>query len=135
MDWIECNNQRIVKNVAIDRPMIRSLIDASNNKMESEKILPLTAVTASSKITLAYDALRELLEALSLSKGFKIYNHECYTPFLKEVMNQSLLSDEFDELRKLRNAINYYGKKFSPEDSTLVLNNIKRIIIAVRKLF
>ena len=135
MDWIECNNQRIVKNVAIDRPMIRSLIDASNNKMESEKILPLTAVTASSKITLAYDALRELLEALSLSKGFKIYNHECYTPYLKEVMNQSLLSDEFDELRKLRNAINYYGKKFSPEDSTLVLNNIKRIIIAVRKLF
>ena len=32
--------------------------------------------TAVSKISLAYDSVRELLEAWALNAGFKIYNHQ-----------------------------------------------------------
>ena len=65
-----------------------------------------------------YDSLRELLEALALSKGFKIYNHECYSAFLKEIIKDELSAEMFDEIRKLRNAINYYGKNLNGEETT-----------------
>ncbi len=135
MDWIECNKRRIVKQVYIDEAMIKSLLNTSTNKLKSEKILILNNTTASSKITLAYDALRELLEALALKNGFKIYNHECYTAFLKDVMNESSTGDEFDEIRKLRNSINYYGKEISVQDTRKTLKEIKSLIKKIKKRF
>ena len=115
--------------------MIKSLLNTSTNKLKSEKILILNNTTASSKITLAYDALRELLEALALKNGFKIYNHECYTAFLKDVMNESSTGDEFDEIRKLRNSINYYGKEISVQDTRKTLKEIKSLIKKIKKRF
>lgn len=135
VDWIECNKRRIVKQVYIDEAMIKSLLNTSTNKLKSEKILILNNTTASSKITLAYDALRELLEALALKNGFKIYNHECYTAFLKDVMNESSTGDEFDEIRKLRNSINYYGKEISVQDTRKTLKEIKSLIKKIKKRF
>ena len=41
-----------------------------------------------------------------IQKGFKIYNHECYTAFLKQVIEKSDLGEDFDEIRKIRNAVN-----------------------------
>ena len=88
-------------------------------------LLDLNDETASSKITLAYDSLRELLEALAVIKGYKIYNHECYCSFLKEIMEESLLGDTFDSLRKIRNSINYYGKEISAKEAEPVLKKIQ----------
>jgi uncharacterized protein (UPF0332 family) len=75
-------------------------------------------------IPTAYDSLRELIEALALKKGFKIYNHECYTAFLKEIINEPRLGEEFDKVRIVRNSINYYGKRISIEDARKVINSI-----------
>jgi hypothetical protein len=93
--------------------------------LESEEKLELSEITASSKISLLYDSLRELLEALALKNRFKIYNHECYTYFLKEVLNESAKAEEFDELRKVRNSINYYGKEVSIQETKEILKRIK----------
>lgn len=71
MDWRECNFKRIVKEVKPDFNMTKSLKKSSENKLKSENQLPLDEITASSKISLAYDSLRELLEALALEKGYK----------------------------------------------------------------
>ncbi len=86
-------------------------------------------------MTLLYDALRELLEAVALENGYKIYNHECYTAFLKEIINESYLGDEFDKFRVLRNGINYYGRKINQEEGIEIarlmvafINNIKLLI-------
>src|SRR3989338_3792090 len=84
-------------------------------------------ITAISKISLAYDSLRELLEALALERGYKIYNHECYTAFLKEVIEKSNVGEEFDEIRQIRNAVNYYGKRLLPEDAHKLIEKIKEI--------
>ena len=65
MDWFECNKKRIVKEVNIDLDLINSLKKTSINKLNSENKLELDEITASSKISLAYDSLRELLEALA----------------------------------------------------------------------
>ena len=64
---------------------------------------------------------------LALKNRFKIYNHECYTYLLKEVLNESSKGNEFDELRKIRNSINYYGKIISINEAKNVLDRIKKL--------
>ena len=125
MDWKECCNKRIVKEVKIDLDMINSLIGSSKDKIESEKLLEMSEITAASKISLVYDSLRELLEALALKYKYKIYNHECYVAFLKEIIKESVRGDEFDDIRKIRNSINYYGKKVNIEEAKMVIIKIK----------
>ena len=113
MNWEECNRKKIVKKILPDKNLINSLIEASNNKIESAKRLKLDKITASSIISLSYDALRELLEATAIKKGFKLYNHECYCSFLKEILKNEKLSLDFDRVRKIRNSINYYAKSIT----------------------
>lgn len=124
MDWTECKNKRFAKEAKTDRNLINSLIKASSKKQQTEKMLKLDDTTATSKLSLAYDALRELLEALAITKGHKIYNHECFCAFLKEVLNESGLGDQFNKIRKIRNAINYYGKDITTEEAEQIINEI-----------
>src|SRR3989338_795778 len=128
MDWQECNMKKMVKSISADEELLKSLLKTSENKIISAELLVLNDATANSKISLAYDSLRELLEALALKNGFKIYNHECYTAFLKEILKESLLGDDFDEMRKLRNGINYYGEKVNKEECEKIIKQIKNII-------
>ena len=134
MDWEECCNKRIVKSVKLDADMMDSLTKSSENKLESESKLIMSDVTASSKLSLAYDSLRELLEALAIKNGYKIYNHECYSAFLKEIIGESSKGDEFDDIRKVRNAVNYYGKYITTEEANEIITMIKNLIIFVSNL-
>jgi len=127
MDWEDCCNRRVAKEVKPDADMIASLTNSSKNKLESESKLEMSNITAASKLSLAYDSLRELLEALALKNGFKVYNHECYTAFLKEVIKESEQADEFDDVRKVRNAVNYYGKEISIEEASKIISRIKSL--------
>lgn len=134
MDFEECLKKRIAKEVKEDKDLIISLLKTSQNKLDSEKKLELNEVTAGSKISLLYDSLRELLEALAIKNGYKIYNHECYTHFLKEIVNESAKGDEFDELRKIRNSINYYAKDISIEEAKDVLKRIRELREKIERL-
>lgn len=127
MDWKQCTARRIAKAIKPDHDMINSLKASSENKFFSQEKLELTSVTAGSKVSLTYDSVREILEALALQQGYKIYNHECYAAFLKEVLQQSLLGDIFDEIRKLRNSINYYGKGISIEEAVSEIKKMKEL--------
>ena len=134
MDWEECCSKKIAKEVSPDENLMSALTKSSKNKLESESKLPMSNVTSSSKLTLAYDSLRELLEALALKKGYKVYNHECYAAFLKEVIGESDKGNEFDELRKARNAVNYYGKELTAEEAVEVIETIKKLRTEILKL-
>lgn len=127
MDFNECLKKKIAKEVSEDKELIASLLKTSRNKLDSEKKLELTEVTAASKISLLYDSLRELLEALAIKNRYKIYNHECYTYFLKEILHESTKGDEFDDLRKIRNSINYYAKDLSVIEAKDVLERIRKL--------
>ena len=102
MDWDECRRKRLVKDVGIDVPLIKSLIESSESKLESNDRLELDEVTASTKISIIYDSLREVLEALSIKKGFKIYNHECFCSFLSFVLNEDIFSKSFNKSLSIR---------------------------------
>lgn len=135
MDWKECADNNLVKQKGVDKGLIDSLLKTSEMKLESNNRLELDEITAATKIGIAYDSLRELLEVLAIKKGFKVYNHECFCAFLSEICGNKTLADEFDIYRKVRNQINYYGKSVNTEEADNLIkgmnslrNKIKQII-------
>lgn len=131
MDWSECREKQ-AKLIAPDKELIKSLLEASANKYTSSQLLTLNEITKESVFILAYDALRELLEALTLSKGYKIYNHECYTAFLKTIINDEQLAKQYDSLRQLRNSVNYYGRSITLEDVKQLTKEIAQLIKQIK---
>lgn len=134
MDWTECKKKGFVKNVKLDNNLINGLTKQSKKKLISSKMMELNDITACSKVSLAYDSLRELLEALAVKKGYKIYNHECYYSFLKEIIKDSLLGEHFDNLRIIRNKVNYYGEDLTIEEAKEILKKIEETITKVSTL-
>ncbi len=132
MDWNECVKERIVKNVKEAKNLIRSTKEIAEIKIKSAKFLSEDLFIG--KICLLYDALREYLESLALENGYKIYNHECYVAFLRENLNKPREAEEFDKLRKIRNAINYYGRKVSKEEADEIIKNLLRLIEKIKSL-
>jgi|TARA_Y100000310_G_C20314085_1_gene637585 hypothetical protein len=130
MDWTECIKKKIVKDITKDENLISSLKETAKEKIESADSLD--DKYHSTKITIYYEALRENLEILAIKNNFKIYNHECYTPFLKEILNLNEEAELFDELRKIRNGINYYGKKITEEESQIIIENIKKLMEKIK---
>lgn len=134
MDWNTCLRQREVKKIKADVEMALSLEKTSANKAFSSHLLVLKEETVASKISLSYDSVRELLEAIALRGGFKIYNHACYTGFLKEILHKPELSEEFDQLRVIRNDINYYGKEVSIIEAKMVLQSLDNLREKILKI-
>ena len=134
MNWNTCLRQKEAKPIKPDLEMATSLEKTSANKTFSSQLLELKEETVASKISLHYDSVRELLEAIALRKGFKIYNHVCYTGFLKEILKKMELAEEFDELRIIRNDINYYGKEVSIIEAKEVLKRLENLRVNLLKL-
>jgi uncharacterized protein (UPF0332 family) len=134
MDWKTCTNTKQAKPINPDHELANALEKTSINKSLASHELKLRTETAAAKISLSYDAVRELLEAIALRKGFKIYNHICYTALLKELLNQTAFGEEFDELRKIRNDINYYGKEVSTEEAQSLLQQCEALRHELLKL-
>lgn len=130
MDWTDCVKNRVAKDVKTDRNLIKSAREIADIKIKSADALPEDLFYG--KISLLYDALREYLECLALEKGYKIYNHECYTAFLKEILKLSSEGDLFDELRRIRNSINYYGRKMSLNEAKQIISKLKSLITKFR---
>ena len=131
LDWKGCRETNMAKRIEPDFRKARSIILAANDREATANMLPLNETTKDTLVSLIYDVLRELLEALALQKGYKIYNHECFTSFLLEVIKDE---KDFDSARMLRNSINYYGKKIHLEDAKASLGDLKEMISKTRKL-
>jgi uncharacterized protein (UPF0332 family) len=126
MDFKECIQKEIIKDVLLDANKVTSVRNIAQQKINSANYLPNEHHIA--KISLLYDALREYLEALALEEGYKIYNHECYTAFIKEILKKSSKGDLFDKIRKTRNNINYYGVDVNLEEAEEIIKEIKELI-------
>ncbi len=78
--------------------------------------------------------MRELLEAIAISECCKIYNHECYSAFLTEILKQQQLGTEFNNFRIIRNDINYYGKDIKADEARIILQSMDRFIKRLKNL-
>ncbi len=134
IDWEGCKQKTFAKTITPDNNLINYLIESASNREKTANLLPINETTKETIISLRYDVLRELLEALALKKGFKIYNHECYTHFLKTIIRDESFALEFDSLRVLRNRINYYGKKIDIIDTKNIIINLEKLIKKTKAL-
>ncbi len=133
MNWRECRLKKFVKKIKTDKQLIKSLLIQSKRKLITDKFSPLNKDTASTKVSINYDSLREVLEAIAVKNEFKIYNHDCFFGFLKEVLKLEKESFDFDKFRRIRNSINYYGKDVSIEDSKRLIRDMRKLRIKLIK--
>jgi hypothetical protein len=124
MDLDECKQKRLIKKIKPDSPLIISLIETGNRKIQTNNQIELNDITASTKVTIIYDSLREILEAVAIQRGIKIYNHECFCAFLTEICGEELFSVKFNKFRKIRNSINYYGKNITLKEAEIIIQEM-----------
>ncbi len=123
MDIEECKKKGMIKKTFVNRSLIKSLIEMSDLKEETVKLSKINEITASSFVSLAYDSLREILEAICALNGYKALSHVCLGELLKEI-NKDFDHSLFDRLRYIRNGINSYGTKIEPEQGKELISAI-----------
>ncbi len=110
MDLSECFRKGLIKKTEPSKELIISLIEMSNIKETAVKNANINEINVSAYVSLAYDSLREILEALCISNGYKVLSHICIGELLRDILDD-FDYEEFDRMRWIRNSINYYGKK------------------------
>jgi len=123
MDLDECFRKGLIKKTRVDDNLIRSLIEMANIKEMTVKTAQINEQNISAYVTLAYDSLREVLEAICISHGYKVISHICIAELLKSII-EDFDYDEFDRLRYIRNSINYYGIKVEFAQGKEIINKI-----------
>lgn len=124
----ECEQQGLIRSVTPNMAVIESLKEMALIKQEEVFSTQLTKRNVSVYFSLYYDAIRELLEAFCLKKGYKVLNHVCLGEKVKEI-SQDFDYSTFDRIRYLRNGINYYGNQIAYEPAVLLLKKIKKLFL------
>ena len=124
-----------VRKATPDRFMAESIIKNTFDDLKFLDGIKLNELSKRKIVSNYYDSLRSLLEVISLLKGYKIYSHEAFTYFLKEKLNQEILSFKFDRFRKIRNGLIYYGKSIQLEEAEDIVKEIKIFIEEINKKF
>jgi uncharacterized protein (UPF0332 family) len=123
MDLDECFRKGLIKKTTADKELIKSLIEMAGIKETAVKTANINKINISAYVSLAYDALREMLEALCILKGYKVLSHICIGELLKGILEDFDYAD-FDRMRYVRNGINYYGTKVELEQGKEIINKI-----------
>lgn len=110
MDIDDCYKKNFIKKTRLDVELIKSLLEMSEIKEIAVNSAKIDKVNISAYVSMAYDSLRESLEALCISLGYKVTSHVCLGELLKSLIKDFNFSD-FDRFRYIRNGINYYGTK------------------------
>jgi len=126
MDLNECYKKNFIKKTRIDKELIRSLVEMSKIKEDSVSKAQINETNISAYVSMAYDSLRETLEALCILKGYKVTSHICLGELLKTLVSDFDFNS-FDRFRYIRNGINYYGTKVDYQQG-------KEIILKMFKL-
>jgi len=133
MDFNECLFNRKVKRTSIDRPRAKSMIEISKSDLKASLLIPLKEESKRIVFRELYEVLKEYIEAIGYLKGYKFLDHISITYFLKEILNETSLSEKFDRYRRLRNGINYYGEDIDFSSAKEALESIPKLINYLNK--
>ena len=123
MDLNECFKKGLIRRIRGDKGLIKSLIEMANIKEITVKTAKVNEQNISAYVSLAYDSLREILEAICLSLNYKVLSHICVGELLKDKL-KDFDYEEFDRLRYIRNSINYYGVKIEFEQGKEIIKKL-----------
>ncbi len=109
ISWKECLDQNIIVQSIPDEERATQMLNMANlrlefwNKAIDDEFIAL-------KVEAYYDIIKELIFAHLYKNGYNCTNHLCLIAYLKEkIDNFDFEIQKIDELRKVRNEINYRG--------------------------
>lgn len=109
MSWKECVDQNIITETVPDEERATQMLNMGNLRLEfwdkeiDDKFIAL-------KVEAYYDIIKELIFAHIYKNGFNCINHLCLLAYLREKFEDfDFEIQKIDELRKVRNEINYRG--------------------------
>jgi hypothetical protein len=127
MSWKECVDKKIIIETQADEERSNQMLKMANIRLEfwdkklDDKFIAL-------KVEAYYDIIKELIFAHLYKNGYNCTNHLCLIAYLKERFQDfDFEIQKIDELRKIRNEINYRGltiKKDYLERNELEFQNI-----------
>jgi uncharacterized protein (UPF0332 family) len=123
MDLVECKRKGFVKRTKVNPELAKSLIEMSNMKEKVLKNTELNEENVSAFLPMAYDSLREILEAICIMHGYKVISHVCVEKYLESIYPKISFVD-FDRFRYIRNSINYYGEMVEFEQGKEIIKKI-----------
>ena len=107
---------KLVKKTSLNIQRIKSLINDSKERMQE-----INDINPSKKPKIVfeniYDSIRDLCDALLLSKGWKSYSHEASISYLLKQNFDIAIVKQLDNFRYMRNGSKYYGRKISAEEA------------------
>ncbi len=127
MSWKECVEEGIITQSVPDEERSNQMLMMANLRLKfwDKKVADEFIVL---KVEAYYDIIKELLFAHIYKNGYNCTNHLCLIAYLKEkIKNFDFETQKIDELRKVRNEINYRGliiKKDYLERNELEFKNI-----------
>lgn len=109
MSWKECVDKWIISKASPDKERALQMLNMANlrlrfwdNEMNDDFI--------ALKIEGYYDIIKELIFSHLYENGYNCINHLCLISYLKEKIEDfDFEIGKIDELRKIRNEINYRG--------------------------
>lgn len=120
-------SQGLARKMKKDENLARSLFTTAKKDLIFLERTKIDEFSSRKIVSGYYDVLRNLLEAIAVLNGFKIYSHEAFTYYLKEI-GEETISIKFDRLRKIRNKINYYGQMISIKEAKDNIEENRRMI-------
>jgi len=129
MSWKECVDERVITQTLPDEERSTQMLMMANLRLKfwGKKVADEFIVL---KIEAYYDIIKELIFAHLYKNGYNCANHLCLIAYLKEkIKDFDFETQKIDELRKVRNEINYRGltiRKDYLERNELEFENIIR---------
>ena len=133
MNWKECFDQSIITKTTPDEERATQMLNMANLRLEFWKSQTEDKYT-SLKVEAYYDIIKELIFAHLYKNGYNCTNHLCLLAYLKEKFQDfDFEIQKIDELRKVRNEINYRG--FNVQKDYLNRNELefKNIITKIKE--
>jgi len=121
------------KRVMPNHIRARSLFNSSIQAIKTAKIIQLSQNTLKSVLRELYEGLRQYCEAIGYLKGYKFFDHESISYFLRDILKEPSVFAKFDRYRKLRNGINYYGDDIDIETVKEAVTEIPKLIKQLEK--
>ena len=109
MSWKECVEEKIITQSVPDEERSNQMLMMANLRLKfwDKKVADEFIVL---KVEAYYDIIKELIFAHLYKSGYNCSNHLCLIAYLKEKMKDfDFEIQKIDELRKVRNEINYRG--------------------------
>ena len=127
MSWKECIDEGIITQSVPDEERSKQMLAMASLRLKFwDKTLADEFIIL--KVEAYYDIIKELIFAHLYKNGYNSTNHLCLIAYLKEkIKDFDFETQKIDELRKIRNEINYRGmiiKKDYLERNELEFKNI-----------